>query len=117
METMSRDTGHPLAFSPFAVASIVASMTLVAIANGLMFAYVPIRLGSAGYDPVWAGSIVTALSAGGMVGCLAAAPVVRRIGHPRAYMALTAIIIASNTLVPFAVVFFQAEDGIRDKAT
>jgi MFS family permease len=103
METMSRDTGRPLAFSPFAVASIVASMTLVAIANGLMFAYVPIRLGSAGYDPVWAGSIVTALSAGGMVGCLAAAPVVRRIGHPRAYMALTAIIIASNTLVAFAV--------------
>jgi len=91
------------AASPFAVASIVASMTLVAIANGLMFAYVPVRLGAGGYDPVWAGSIVTALSAGGMVGCVAAAPLVRRVGHPRAYMALTAIIIASNALLAFTV--------------
>lgn len=97
------ETVRPLAVSPFAVAAIVASMTLVAVANGLMFAYVPIRLGQSGYDPVWAGSIVTALSAGGMIGCLAAAPLVRRIGHPRAYMALSAIIIASNALVAFAV--------------
>lgn len=88
---------------PFAVASIVASMTLVAVANGLMFAYVPIRLGSGGHDPVWSGAMVTALSAGGMVGCLAAAPLVRRIGHPRAYMALTALIIAANALVAFGV--------------
>lgn len=103
MNALTPPGATPPAASPFAVASIVASMTLVAIANGLMFAYVPIRLGAGGYDPVWAGSIVTALSAGGMIGCLAAAPLVRRVGHPRAYMALSAIVIASNALVAFAV--------------
>ncbi len=93
----------PTTDNPFAVASIIASMTLVAIANGLMFAYVPIRLGHDGYDPVWAGSIATALSAGGMVGCLAASPLVRRIGHPRAYLAFSAIIIASDAMIALAV--------------
>lgn len=103
MNDMNPRIARTVSAGPFAVASIVASMTLVAIANGLMFAYVPIRLGAGGYDPVWAGSIVTSLSAGGMIGCLAAAPLVRRIGHPRAYMALSAIIIASNALVAFVV--------------
>lgn len=106
MSELSLRADPAVSSNPFAVASIVASMTLVAIANGLMFAYVPIRLGAGGHDPVWSGAMVTSLSAGGMIGCLAAAPLVRRIGHPRAYMALTALIIAANALVAFGVDLF-----------
>ena len=45
-------------------------MALVAIGNGLMFAYIPVRLGAEGFAPTWAGGILTGLSAGGIAGCL-----------------------------------------------
>ena len=37
-----------------AIASIIASMALVAVGNGLMFAYIPVRLGAEGFAPTWA---------------------------------------------------------------
>ena len=85
--------------SPFAVASIILSTGLVAIGNGLMFAFIPVRLAADGFDPAWAGSILTALSAGGMAGCLFTNPVIRRVGHARAYMAFSGLIILSNALL------------------
>ncbi|RUW42260.1 MFS transporter, partial [Mesorhizobium sp. M2A.F.Ca.ET.015.02.1.1] len=51
-----------------AIASVIVSMALIAIGNGLMFAYIPVRLGADGFDPTWAGLIVTGLSAGGAGG-------------------------------------------------
>ena len=39
-----------------AIAGVIVSMALVAIGNGLMFAYIPVRLGAEGYPPTWAGS-------------------------------------------------------------
>lgn len=85
--------------SPLAVASIIVSTGLVAIGNGLMFAFIPVRLAADGFDPAWAGSILTALSAGGMAGCLFTNPVIRRVGHARAYMAFSGLIILSNALL------------------
>lgn len=85
--------------SALAVASIILSMSLLAIGNGLLFAYVPVRLAHEGLPPFWAGAILTALSAGGMVGCLLAGPMVRRIGHARAFFALVSMLLASNVLV------------------
>jgi MFS family permease len=82
-----------------AVASIIASTGLTAIGNGLLFAYIPVRLGMEGFDPAWAGGILTALSAGGLVGCLMTANVVRRVGHARAFMIFSALIVLSNALV------------------
>ena len=32
-----------------AIASVIVSMALVAVGNGLMFAYIPVRLGAEGY--------------------------------------------------------------------
>src|SRR6476619_4410956 len=70
------------ATAPFAaIASIVASMALVAVGNGLMFSYIPVRLGAAGFAPTWAASILTGLSAGGIAGCLLTGWLVRRVGH------------------------------------
>lgn len=79
-----------------AIASIIVSMALVAVGNGLMFAFVPVRLGAEGFAPTWAGTILTGLSAGGILGCLTTGMVVRRVGHARAYMLFSALIVLSN---------------------
>ncbi len=82
-----------------AIASVIGSLALVAIGNGLMFAYIPVRLGADGFAPTWAGGILTGLSAGGIAGCLLTGALVRRIGHARAYMVLSALIVLSNAAV------------------
>jgi MFS family permease len=81
------------------VAGVILAMGLAAIGNGLMFAYIPVRLGAEGYDPTWAGLILTGLSAGGIAGCLLTAWLVRRVGHARAFMVFSALIVLSNALV------------------
>jgi len=82
-----------------AIASVIVSMALIAIGNGLMFAYIPVRLGAEGFDPTWAGLIVTGLSAGGLAGCILTGPLVRRVGHARAFMVLSALIALSNAAI------------------
>ena len=60
--------------SPLSVASIVASMTAVALGNGVMSAYVPFVL-SRSDSPSWAaGGAVTAVAFGGLLGCVVAGP-------------------------------------------
>jgi MFS family permease len=83
----------------FAVAGVIAAMALVAVGNGLMFAYIPVRLGAEGFAPTWAGAILTGLSAGGIVGCFLTTPLIRRVGHARACMAFSALIVMSNAIV------------------
>jgi len=82
-----------------AIASVVVSMALIAVGNGLMFAYIPVRLGVDGFDPTWAGLIITGLSAGGLAGCILTGPLVRRVGHARAFMVLSALIALSNAAI------------------
>ena len=82
-----------------AIASVIFSMALVAIGNGLLFAYIPVRLGAEGFPPTWAGGILTGLSAGGIAGCLLTGALVRRVGHARAYMVLSALVVLSNAAV------------------
>ncbi|GAA4122606.1 MFS transporter [Aminobacter aganoensis] len=82
-----------------AVVGVILAMALVAVGNGLMFGYIPVRLGAAGYAPAWAGSILTGLSAGGIAGCLLTGMLVRRVGHARAYMVFSALIVLSNVAV------------------
>jgi MFS family permease len=82
-----------------AIASVVVAMALIAIGNGLMFAYIPVRLGADGFDPTWAGLIVTGLSAGGLAGCILTGPLVKRVGHARAFMVLSALIALSNAAI------------------
>lgn len=94
-ESLSARPAQPAA----AIASVILSMALVAVGNGLMFAFIPVRLAAEGYAPTWAGSILTGLSAGGIAGCLLTGALVRRVGHARAYMIFTALIVLSNTMV------------------
>lgn len=89
--TASVQTPKP-ATPPWSVASIVVSMTLLAIGNGLLFAYVPVKLAVEGFPPWVAGAILTAMSAGGIAGCFMTGFLVRRVGHARVFAALIAIV-------------------------
>jgi MFS family permease len=82
-----------------AISSIILSIGLTAIGNGLMFAYIPVRLGAEGFAPTWAGLILTGLSAGGMAGCLMTGRIVRRVGHARAFMVFSAMVVLSNAAI------------------
>ncbi|MEX0405855.1 MFS transporter [Aquibium sp. LZ166] len=86
-----------------AIASVILSSALVAIGNGLMFAFIPVRLGAEGLPPTWAGLILTGLSAGGMAGCFLTGRMVNRVGHARAFMTFSALIILSNVAVGVTV--------------
>ena len=89
----------PPATPAIAIASVLVSMALIAVGNGLMFAYIPVRLGAEGFPPTWVGGILTGLSAGGIAGCLLTGPLVRRVGHARSFMILSALIVLSNATV------------------
>ncbi|ESZ74975.1 MFS transporter [Mesorhizobium sp. L103C105A0] len=94
------DPNHGAPPTPvIAIASVIVSMALIAVGNGLMFAYIPVRLGVERFDPTWAGLIITGLSAGGLAGCILTGPLVRRVGHARAFMVLSALIALSNAAI------------------
>jgi len=76
---------------PVAIFSIVLSMSLTALTSGLLYAYIPLKLASAGFAPWVAGAVLTAVPAGGLAGCLLAGKFVRRVGHARAFAALAAV--------------------------
>ena len=85
--------------SPWAVTSIVLSMGLIAVGNGLLFAFIPVKLASEGFPPWVAGAIITALAGGALIGCLLTGPLVRRVGHARVFATLAALVILSVLLL------------------
>lgn len=85
------------------VAGIILAMSIVALGNGLMYVYIPVLLNSQGFAPTWAGWILTGLSAGGLAGCVLSAPLVRRVGHARAYMVSTSLILLSHLAIAATV--------------
>ena len=84
---------------PFAVTSIVVSMSMIAIGNGLLFAYIPVKLAAEGFAPWVAGAMLTAMSAGGIVGCLLTGRMVRAVGHARVFASLAALVAFSVMLI------------------
>ncbi len=82
-----------------AVTGIIVSMALIAVGNGLMFAFIPLRLAAEGFEPAWAGMMITALSAGGIAGCFLTGKLVGRVGHARVFMTLSALVILSNVML------------------
>ena len=99
VDAVATSTESPRSATLVAVASVIMSMACAAVGNGLMFAYIPVRLGLSGFDPTWAGLILTGLSAGGIAGCLLTGLLVRRVGHARAFMIFSALIVLSNASI------------------
>ncbi len=84
---------------PWAVASIIASMGLVAVGNGLLFAFVPVKLAAEGFAPWVAGAVITGLAVGSLGGCLLTGPLVRRVGHARVFATFAAAVNLSVLLI------------------
>ncbi len=74
-------------------------MGLLALGSGMLYAFIPIKLAQDAFAPWVAGSILTAMSGGSLVGCLITGLMVRRVGHARAFAALTALVILSAVLL------------------
>ncbi|MDX3928236.1 MAG: MFS transporter [Shinella sp.] len=89
--------------SLLSIASIVASMTSVAIGNGMMLAYVPFVLSQSDGSSWTPGAAVTAMALGGLIGCIIAGPVIRRVGHARAFSCSLALVILAALLVAVGV--------------
>ncbi len=87
----------------FPIAGIILSMIFVALGNGMMFAYVPFVLARTGAQSWAAGAAITAVAFGGLVGCLLAGPVIRRVGHARAFSCSMALVIIAAVLVAAGV--------------
>ncbi len=89
--------------SLLSIASIVTSMTAVAIGNGMMLAYVPFVL-TRSAAPDWIpGAAVTAIAFGGLIGCVLAGPLIRRVGHARAFSCSMALVILAAVLISLGV--------------
>ena len=97
---MSHDANGPAPSSPpWAVASIILSMGLVGVGNGLLFAFVPVKLAAEGFAPWVAGATITGVGVGSLLGCLLAGVLVRRVGHARVFASLAAGLILSILLI------------------
>ncbi|ASY58927.1 MULTISPECIES: MFS transporter [Sinorhizobium] len=89
--------------SLLSIASIVTSMTAVAIGNGMMLAYVPFVL-TRSAAPEWVpGAAVTAIAFGGLIGCVMAGPLIHRVGHARAFSCSMALVILAAVLISLGV--------------
>jgi MFS family permease len=79
-------------FQPYlAVVAVVAGAALLQVANGLLGAFLPIRLGLDGVSETLIGLVGTGYGAGFLVGCLVAQRLIRLVGHIRAFAALAAV--------------------------
>lgn len=88
--------------SPLSIISIVGSMIFVGLGNGLLFTYVPFVLGSRAVEPWFAGAAVAAVALGGLLGCIVAGPLIRRVGHARLFPSSLAVVIIAALLIAFA---------------
>ena len=79
--------------------TLIVSMSIVALGNGLLFAYVPIRLAALGFEPFVAGALIVVLAAGGFIGCFVAGPMMKRFGMARAYIMALAMLLVAHALL------------------
>lgn len=93
------DTEESVSPPQVAVSSIMLSAALMALASGLTFAYIPIKLASLDFQPWVAASMTPALALGGLAGCIAVGPLLRLSGHARVFMLLYAMIIISMVII------------------
>ena len=84
-----------------AVSGVILSSTIGATASGLLFAYIPVKLLSLGFDPWVAASMMPAVAFGGLAGCFATGPLLRLSGHARVFMLLYALIVMSTVAIAY----------------
>ncbi|MCB1439507.1 MAG: MFS transporter [Nitratireductor sp.] len=84
-----------------AVSGIIVSTAVMALASGLLFAYIPVKLISQGFEPWVPAAMTPALAFGGLIGCFATGPLLRLSGHARVFMLYYALIVMSTAAIAF----------------
>lgn len=84
-----------------AVSGIILSSSLMAVASGLLFAFIPVKLLAMGFEPWVPAAMTPALALGGLVGCFATGPLLRISGHARVFMLMYALVIISMVTIAF----------------
>ncbi|RYZ10630.1 MAG: MFS transporter [Comamonadaceae bacterium] len=83
------------------VAAVVAAALVNQAANGALQVHLPLRMHAAGVAMPWIGAVASAFAAGFLLGCFAAAHLLRRLGQVRTF-ALGASLQAGLTLALLA---------------
>jgi MFS family permease len=79
------------------VAALIAALTILQLAGGLLGVRLPLEVGAAGHSRTALGLIAAAYSGGFMLGAMLATTLLARVGHIRVYAACAAVF-ASTTL-------------------
>jgi MFS family permease len=75
--------------------SLIIGISLIQLANGYTGTLIGIRLGAATLAPIVAGIVMSAYFAGYATGAVLCGPLIDRVGHIRAFAALSAIVAAA----------------------
>ncbi len=87
----------------FAVAPILTGTALLLVGNGVFSTFLALRMSLEGFATGSIGMVVASYSVGFLAGCRFAPPLIRRVGHIRAFAALAGITCALTLLYPFMV--------------
>ena len=86
-----------------AVAPILTGTALLLVGNGVFSTYIAIRMTTEGFATGSIGMVVASYSIGFLAGCRFAGPLIRRVGHIRAFAALAGAMCAVTLLYPFVI--------------
>ncbi|PBB98688.1 MFS transporter [Mesorhizobium sp. WSM3862] len=88
-----------------AILSIMARICLAGTGSAMLTTAVSLALSAPGIDPSEVQLVLTAYPVGFLIGCLVARPLVSRVGHERAFFAIT--VLASLAAAGFALTDFM----------
>lgn len=77
--------------------ALFASLAILSLGNGLLPTLIAVRASLEGFTAVQLGLIAAAYFASFGIGCLAAVPLVKRVGHIRSFAVLAAIVASAAT--------------------
>lgn len=117
------------------IAALLASVAILVMGNGVQGILLPLRADSAGFSPTAIGIMGGAYFGGFILGCLMGSRLVRRVGHIRTYVAMsavaTAVVLLHSLIVDayawwplraitgfaFAVLAMTIESWLNERAT
>lgn len=87
----------------FAVLPVLIAVFIMIMGNGLLNTLIPYRATVEGFSPTTVGMIGSAYFIGMLAGTWTAAPIVRRVGHIRAFAAYSAVVSVAVLAFPLAI--------------
>jgi MFS family permease len=84
------------------VAALIAAVTILQLAGGLLGVRLPLAIGAEGYSRTALGLIAAAYAAGFMMGAMLATTLLARVGHIRVYAACAAIFASATLALQFS---------------